>query len=82
MRLTTPLRFHFVRTSVDDYGIDDSQDPTNHRWHLNTAVPFAQMDTDFGLAARFFDPTTEQVVIVAAGIGRKRNDCSKQASNR
>ncbi len=27
------------------------------------------MDTDFGIAARFFDPTTEQVVIVAAGIG-------------
>ena len=69
VRLTEALRFHFVRTSTDDYMIQDRTDPANHQWDINTAIPFAKMDSDFGIVARFHDPTTEQVVIVAAGIG-------------
>ncbi len=69
VRLTESLRFHFVRTSTDNYMIQDRTDPANHQWGINTAAPFVKMDTDFGIAARFHDSTTEQVVIVAAGIG-------------
>ncbi len=68
MRITDPLRFHFVRTSTDDYSIEDRKDPNNH-WGINTAAPFAKMNQDYGLVARFRDPTTEQFVMVAAGIG-------------
>ncbi len=68
MRITDPLRFHFVRTSTDDYTIQDRSDAA-HVWGINTAGPFVQMDRDYGLVARFHDPTTEQVVVVAAGIG-------------
>ena len=69
MRLTDSLRFHFVRTSTDDYTIQDRTDPEHRRWGINTAAPFVQMNTDYGIVARFHDRTTEQVVIVAAGIG-------------
>ncbi len=69
MRLTESLRFHFVRTSTDEYRIEDRTNAANHRWEINTAAPFFKMDTDFGIVARFHDSTTEQVVIVAAGIG-------------
>ncbi len=69
MRLTDPLRFHFVRTSTDDYTIQDRKDPEHRRWIVNTAAPFVKMENDYGIVARFHDRTTEQIVIVAAGIG-------------
>ncbi len=68
MRITEPLRFHFVRTSTDDYTIQDRQD-SSKKWVINTAGPFVKMSHDYGLVARFHDPTTEQIVMVAAGIG-------------
>jgi hypothetical protein len=69
MRLTDPLRFHFVRTSTDDFTIQDRTDPEHRHWTIDTAAQFVKMNTDYGIVARFHDPTTEQVVIVAAGIG-------------
>ncbi len=69
MRVTDPLRFHFVRTSTDDYTIQDRTDQEHRHWSINTAAPFAKMNNDYGIVARFHDRTTEQVVIVAAGIG-------------
>ena len=69
VRLTEPLRFHLVRTSTDDYMIQDRKEPANHQWDINTATPFVKMNTDFGIIARFHDSTTAKVVIVAAGIG-------------
>ena len=69
MRLTDPLRFHFVHTSTDDYTIQDRTDPEHRRWGIDTAASFAKMNIDYGIVARFHDPTTEQVVVVAAGIG-------------
>ncbi len=69
MRITDPLRFHFVRTSTDDYTIQDRTDPEHRRWSINTATSFVKMNNDYGIVARFHDPTTEQVVVVAAGIG-------------
>ncbi len=69
MRITDPLRFHFVRTSTDDYTIQDRTDPEHRHWSINTAAPFVKMNNDYGIVARFHDRTTEQVVIVAAGIG-------------
>lgn len=68
MRLTESLRFHFVRSSTDAYMIQDRNDPANHQWEVDTAAPFVKMNTDFGIVARFHDPTTEQMVIVVAGI--------------
>ncbi|SNT42646.1 hypothetical protein SAMN05421770_11411 [Granulicella rosea] len=69
MRITDPLRFHLVRTSTDDYTIQDRTDPEHRRWSINTADQFVKMSHDYGIVARFHDSTTEQLVVVAAGIG-------------
>jgi hypothetical protein len=38
MRITDPLRFHFVRTSTDEYAIEDRKDPGNHWGIITTTV--------------------------------------------
>lgn len=78
MRVTDPLRFHFVRTSTDDYTIQDRTDPVHRQWGIYTAVPFVKMSHDFGLVARFHDPLTEEIVIVAAGIGENGTIAASQ----
>ena len=69
VRLTDPLHFHLVRTGTDVYSIQDRTDTSHNPWSINTSIPFARMNHDYGLVARFHDPTTEQIVVVAAGIG-------------
>jgi hypothetical protein len=69
MRLTDPLRFHFLRPELHVFEIQDRADPDNKKWALNTLTPFTEMNRDFGLIARFHDPTTDQIIIVSAGIG-------------
>lgn len=69
MRLTDPLRFHFVRPAVDTFEIQDRTDPTHGIWAINTLTPLSRINHDYGIVARFHDSTTEQIVIVAAGIG-------------
>ncbi|ADW70842.1 hypothetical protein [Granulicella tundricola] len=78
MRITDPLRFHFVRTSTDDYTIQDRDSPEHRQWSINTAGAFIKMNDDYGLVARFHDPTTEQVVVVAAGIGENGTIAASQ----
>jgi hypothetical protein len=69
MRLTDPLRFHLVRLTADDFAIEDRNDLAHRRWTINTSEPFSDINHDYGLVARYLDPTTEQMVILAAGIG-------------
>ena len=71
MRLTDSLRFHFVQVSVDTYEIADRTDPVHTFWRINTRTDFKQIDHDYGLVARFHDPTTDQYVVVVAGIGEE-----------
>jgi hypothetical protein len=68
MRITDPLRFHFVRNSFHVYSIEDRSN-AKHSWTVDTANSFEQMNYDYGLAARFHDPITGQVVVVVAGLG-------------
>lgn len=69
MRLTDSLHYHFVRSGPDDFEIVDHLSPARERWAVNTLTPFTGMASDYGLVARFHDPTTDQVIVVAAGIG-------------
>ena len=78
MRITDPLRFHFVRTTTDDYTIQDRESPEHRQWGINTAGAFVKMKDDYGIIARFHDPTTEQVVVVAAGIGENGTVAASQ----
>ena len=68
MHLVDPLRFRFV---VDGHlaRIQDTKDPTNAAWTVNFAQPYSTVTTDYGLVARFRDPTTEGPVLVLGGLG-------------
>ncbi len=69
MRLTDPLRFHFLRPALDIFEIQDRTDPDHKTWMINTLTPFTVSGRDYGIVAGFHDPTTGQEVVVAAGIG-------------
>ena len=69
MRLTDPLRFHFLRPELHVFEIQDRTDPDNKKWAINTLTPFTEMNRNLGLIARFHDPTTDQIILVSAGIG-------------
>lgn len=68
-RLTSPLRFHFVSHDDNILAIEDRNDPHRTDWQIDQNIPYASLTRDYGIIARFHDPTTEQMIIVAAGIG-------------
>jgi hypothetical protein len=66
MRLVEPLRYTFSPGAVES--IVDRQNPQVH-WERNPSQPYSSAD-DYGLIARFYDSTTDSVVMVVAGLGR------------
>lgn len=68
LRITDPLRFHFV-VEGNVLHIEDRQNPTRRDWTIDFAMPYSQLKKDYGLVGRFLDPTTGQYIVVAAGIG-------------
>ena len=58
-----------MRTGWDTFEIQDRLDPGHQHWSINTLTPFTRVVHDFGLIARFHDPATDQIIVLAAGIG-------------
>ncbi len=69
IRLTDPLRFHFVQLGGAVSGIEDRLHPGNQAWSVDFQTPYAHLPMDYGILARFHDRLTDQQVVVAAGIG-------------
>jgi hypothetical protein len=69
VRLTDPLRFHFVQRGGSISGIEDRLHPDNRTWNVDFQAPYAHLTMDYGILARFHDRLTDQQVVVAAGIG-------------
>lgn len=67
MRLVNPLRFHFVRDTLVQ--LQDARNPSATAWSINFTQPYASVAHDYGLLARFHDATTEDQVLVVAGVG-------------
>jgi hypothetical protein len=72
LRLTSPLRFHFVNDAqMTKLWIEDRENPAKREWMLDRSQ---QQQTgiykDYAIVARLMDPNTDQFVVVAAGIGR------------
>ncbi len=78
MRLTDALRYHFARPSMDTFEIEDRADP-NRKWSVHTSMALDKVTDDYGLIARFYDPVTEQIVVVAAGIGENGTVAAAEA---
>ncbi len=67
LRVTAPLRFSFVIDSVGGR-IIDKKAPTQMNWAVPLSTPYRQLREDYGIVARFKDPTTDRFVVVAGGL--------------
>jgi len=72
LRVTQPLRFHFANDP--DFGrqwIADRNSTQPSKWMIVRQDSISKNNyREYGLVARFTDPTTGQLSVVAAGIGR------------
>jgi hypothetical protein len=71
LRMTSPLHFHFANdAAMNKLWIEDRSNPGNHKWMMDRTVQQTGTYSDYAIVARFVDPNIEQLVVVAAGIGR------------
>lgn len=72
LRLLKPLRFHFVNDpSMTHFGIVDSTSKTPTTWIVDRSQQIATNNyRDYAIVARFTDPTTGKLAVIAAGVGR------------
>jgi hypothetical protein len=71
LRLTTPLRFHFGNdASMTQFWIEDRDYPEKREWLLDRLQQKTENYKDYAIVVRFIPPDTDQVSVVAAGIGR------------
>jgi hypothetical protein len=72
LRLTNSLRYHFANdANMTHLWIADSSASGPTRWMVDRSVQMATNNyRDYGIMARFTDPTTGKLSVVVAGIGR------------
>ena len=72
MRLTKPLRFHFGNDATfTQEWIVDSQSTKPREWFTDRPVTETQNNyREYAIVARFIDPTSGQLAVIAAGIGQ------------
>jgi hypothetical protein len=70
LRAANSLRFRFLTTSAKPYilSIQDRQNPAR-TWSVNYDAPYSRLTQDFAIVARFFNSSTGQMQVIAAGIG-------------
>jgi hypothetical protein len=67
IRLTGAQRFSFEQAG-DIRWIKDSQTPSRKDWAVNLTTPYLKLTEDYALISRRLDPTTDRMVVVAAGL--------------
>jgi len=67
IRLTGAQRFSFEQAG-DFRWIKDSQNPSRKDWAVNLTTPYLKLSEDYAVISRRLDPTTDRVVVVAAGL--------------
>ena len=69
MRVTQILRYHFAASNDSIFWIEDREDPSRRDWSVDFKEKYSQLTRDYAIVSRSSDPTTGQLVVVAAGIG-------------
>lgn len=75
MRLLEPLPIHFLDDQANPSIVDTTQPQTS--WARDRSLPYSSAD-DYALVARFRDTTTDNWVIVLAGLGRNGSEAAAQ----
>jgi len=71
LRSTRQLRFSFeMSKETGRYWIEDHQTPKRLDWETDMGLPYTKLTEDYAIVARFFNPATERMTVVAAGIGQ------------
>jgi hypothetical protein len=68
MRLSQSLPFAFERSEDRRYGSIVDRKDRSLSWTQDFGVPNANIKQDYGIVARFTDPTTDQPTVLIAGI--------------
>ena len=70
MRISGDLRFRFGRKdeTSEVKWIEDRQNPGGKKWVVDNTIPYTELTEDYALVSRVFDPATERMAIVAAGL--------------
>lgn len=71
LRLTRSLRYHFFNNpDMTEYGIVDSQTPSQIKWKVDRSQQTGADNSyrDYAIVARFTDPTTGKLAVMAAGV--------------
>ena len=69
MRLTGQLRFSFVyEAATDNVWIRDGDHPSSREWAVHMGQPYLKITEDYAVISRVLDPTTDRMLVVAAGI--------------
>ncbi len=77
LRLTSPLRYHFVALSDSMHLIQDARNPSV-AWHMDTQESAVRSERDYAIIARFQDSQIDQPVLVAAGIGKSGTEAAAE----
>jgi len=67
IRLTGPQRFSFEQSNNTRW-INDGQRPGRRDWAVDLSTPYVKLTDDYALISRVQDPTTDRIVVVAAGL--------------
>jgi len=67
IRLTGAQRFTFEQ-DADIRWIADRRNPASKDWRVSLATPLAKLTEDYALISRLVDPTTDRMLVVAAGL--------------
>ncbi len=69
-RVIGDLRFRMGRSEDRTRNmIIDAEDPSRTDWSFPREAPFDELNADYAIVSRLLDPSTERMVVVAAGIG-------------
>jgi hypothetical protein len=75
MRLLEPLPIHFLDDQNNPSIVENTQPQTS--WARDRALPYSSAD-DYALVARYRDTTTDNWVVVLAGLGRNGSEAAAQ----
>jgi hypothetical protein len=67
IRLTGAQRFTFEQDEESRW-LADRQNPARKNWAVNLTTPLPKLTEDYALISRVLDPTTDRMLVVAAGL--------------
>jgi hypothetical protein len=56
--------------ATSHYWIQDRQNPASRQWSVYNGLAYTKLNEDYAIVARFMNPATERMTVIAGGIGQ------------